>query len=353
MLPSSNMYHWLQLAREANGWNIFDSGLFEKLIDDLGRPFDQHPTISCFIGNHVKSQALRAIFPRNNTQRRCVPCLAKLHISTDTIETKYPILVIEGNSVVNGSTRTGGRCQSRCMSLQIRCEDKNISYESLKDLVFVRLLFPFSHVICLFVDDIGGPQQAKNLLVSWLSAMRNQEGQIQSRPELIIVFTDPQTQFGASDVIGHELHDALVPLVVSAITIVDLRSRHSLSLAAKFDPLRGKVSRAIESSRDRHKAARLLFSATHLRYIVRRATVYFAQQPQSPFDVIKCAREGHEAPNASHHLREFIRLSKKTGKSTSATAACIASGLILNAYPPDMHGMCLQQSPPHTHSFRG
>ena len=165
LLYTSIMYQWLQISGGPNSWVLTDYRQFQRLINGLRSPSQQRPVLTCFVGDAVKSQALRAIFPHNNTQRRSHPCIAKLHISTYTAEAENPTLIIDTNLGATENPKKNETRQLRSTSFQIRCEEQT-TYSCLRERIFVELLFPFSQIIYLFVDDIGGPERTEKLLIA-------------------------------------------------------------------------------------------------------------------------------------------------------------------------------------------
>lgn len=67
-------------------------------------------------------------------------------------------------------------------------------------MIYSLLLFPFSDIIYIFSDDIGGPETTQ-LLTSWLKITENFKEPILSRPKLVIVLTDPNANIAGFDLI--------------------------------------------------------------------------------------------------------------------------------------------------------
>lgn len=126
--------------------------------------------------------------------------------------------------------------------------------------------------------------------------------------------------------------------MVSDVLTIDLRKLHILSPDARFLDLHAEITRDREIVRNLRDRSNLLFTATYIEALFRKAIEHLTREPNRPFNSIKAAREGNDvAPNASRHLESFIKLVTNSGKTVSEIAICIASALIMDAYPNGMH----------------
>ena len=83
----------------------------------------------------------------------------------------------------------------------------------------------------------------------------------------------------------------------------------------------------------------LLFSATHLSALFRRAIAHFAQTIREPFNILQAARYGMEVkPDLAQHVEHVMILGRKHQLPDSVLLSVMASSILLDAYPPRMHG---------------
>lgn len=334
------MAQWLHLSRNTDGWILGVDSRFRKILIDMEDPLCQFPSLICFIGGQSKSQALRALFPFNNTRRSCAPCFAKLHISTNTANTPHPILIVDGASDESKEKELGGssmRYENQRTSFEIRRKNYQ-SFDEIRNTIYSHLILPFAHVVYLFPDDIGGLGKIQEILLSWLGELKDGRPRLGLTPQVVLVLTNPEVEYPASEVLYDTLSTSLGSSIASSLAIVDLRSRHALSREAKFEPLRSQLSHDIQKARRSREDEHILFSATHLEALFSKATEHMAYQGEISFNAIQAAKDHCKVPlNASIYLQEFIASAIDAGESIPAIAMYISSALIMDAYPPGMH----------------
>jgi hypothetical protein len=232
---------------------------------------------------------------------------------------------------VAGRIRTPLACQNR-----IRCEE-NPKYDDIRNRIYCQLLFPFTHILYIFADDIGGPSQLSILFRTWLS-LTGPGSKCSDRPRLVMVLTNPNSDVDASHAIDDELRTELILHFASAIAVLDLRGRHELSPSARFEPLRRRLSQELDAICSDREEQQLLFSAAHLEALLRRAVQHVVQWSNRPFDIIQATRQDNDIPGSiRQHLGNFLALAGHTSLPMPVVASFIAFALILDAYPPGMH----------------
>lgn len=313
-----------------------------EIVQGMSHPITQFPSLVCFLGNKSRVPALRSLFPDNNVTRRGPAGLARLHLSTKTANTEHPVLFAE--SSFNDPLVLGECCQIPSSA------DRHRQYPipagtfkstaSLKHHIMSRLLFPWTHVACLFVDGMAEFEMARSLLEDSHTVM--QVGCHAAPPNLmrvVIVLTDPkvtyETDFGKENMRCSDLADTREPTV----SILDLRDRHQLSPAAAFEPLHRLLLDDLHISRTRRNEQGLLFSAVHLNFLWNRALQQgFLASRIARVDCLQVARERLPVnPSFQSHLVNYLEQSSKAGCSTDEVYTFVASAILMDAYPPGMH----------------
>ena len=82
-----------------------------------------------------------------------------------------------------------------------------------------------------------------------------------------------------------------------------------------------------------------LYSTVHMSHFFHMAVAHTAASLSRPFDFVLSSRRGNEVqPDFEHHLSRFLRLGVKHETPQNSLMTFVASSVILDAYPPKMHG---------------
>lgn len=332
------MAAWLDLVHDSTGWALVDTGRMDEIVQDMSHPTTQYPSLVYFLGNGNRVPALRSLFPQNNITRRGPAGLARLHLSTTTASTEHPIWFAESGFHDSTANHVDGR---------LAPADHHRHYPlpggsamDLKHHIWRRALFPWTSVLCLFVDGAAELQAAHDLLDSSsteIHAGRHPTSSTGMR--IIMVLTDPSAEYHADPwealSSGFPDPDTSDP----TISILDLRDRHDLSPRAAFEPLRRTLLDQIQISRDRRMQQGLLFSARHWNHLWNQ-TLCGGQlvTPQARIDCLQIAREKLPVDlSLGHRLAEFLASAARAGCPPHDIHTVVASALLMDAYPPGMH----------------
>ncbi|KAL5364260.1 hypothetical protein BJX96DRAFT_178817 [Aspergillus floccosus] len=332
------MAAWLGLERGPGGWTVVESDRMRHILALMDRPSACYPSVQLFIGRQTKMQALRSLHPHNNWGRYRRQGFARLHLSS--IPPPKPVWIVEaGDSEDRGGERgpsEPAREPARRHHLPGTHEQ---SRQEIHDLLLQRLLFPVADTVCVFPADLGGVARVREHLKAWSAApLVNVDGSQTVRPQLVVVLTDPD-ELAGGDTVGQALTAVAVPHVAVSVAVVDLRGRSQLSAVSRFAPLRQCLLQELDAAQAARSDAHLSFSAVHLDWMLRKALVHLAQRPQDPFDGLRASRpRGITNAGRTQALREFFCVAARASFSPRALAAFVASALLMDAYPPGMHG---------------
>ena len=123
----------------------------------------------------------------------------------------------------------------------------------------------------------------------------------------------------------------------SSIKVLQL-ANEQISPLARFRRLKELLWRQIDEMRNIRLCHRRLYSAIHLDKFFQLAVSLTAASVLRPFNFITSTRIGNEV-NADHgdYLAAFTRLGISSGLTDEIMATFIASSILLDAYPPNMH----------------
>ncbi|KAB8244566.1 acyl transferase/acyl hydrolase/lysophospholipase [Aspergillus flavus] len=335
------MATWLGLEAEDTGWTLTDSGGMRRILKNMDHASGCYPSLPLFIGQTTKVQALRSLYPYNNIRRYAKRNLARVYLSGRT--GSYPVVLMEASLSGRGiKVRSPPPKQVEGVHRYRIHNSHNVSYGDIENLVYLRCLVPVCDVLCLFVADLGGIAHVQDILRSWGSSpLLSLDGSRRSRPRLLIVLTDPQDKLNEVDDMERTLTNTVVPNLAASVTTVDLRNRNQLSSVSRYEPLQRQLTLELDEARAARSKARLLFSAPHLDWILRRLFRCVAQRPTSPFNCIIACRERRDswgiADNTTQYLTEFLDITNQAGVPVIPVVDFIASAFLMDAYPPGMH----------------
>lgn len=329
------MASWLYLSSDTGGWCLQDSGRLRHAVHSLEHPNEQRPLIVFLVGGPSKQQALRCLLPHNNTTRQGSFGIANIHLRNNNPVTPYPNVYIDG--ILETKQRRACPVPKRNDQTpvrQYRIRSKQCqSYASVRDQVFHHCILPFAHVFCIFVDELPESEGLEKWLCVWASAARDE---VAARAHLLIVLTD-STKESQKDEVSSKCFD-MIQRSGLRWTVVDLRDRAALSPIARFRPLQSQIQEELETAKQVNEDRRLLFCATHLEALVRKAVKRVALDPHGQFDMIAAVRENNPVPQGiQYHLANFLKLATQHELSLTDIAIFVASALAVDAYPPGMH----------------
>lgn len=334
------MAAWLDLVPEATGWSLVDTGRLERLVEGLGHPETQYPSLIWFAGNGNRIKALRALFPHNNITRRGPTGLTQLHISTETANTENPVLFAESNLFNEHGDGKSNRSSWSTERFQ-RYHIPQKGDRSVADIwqhVITNVLFAWTQVICFFVDTPSEMQKVLELLEAPRHKLRIGSRSAPDLTRVIIVLTCSEKP-EAHDAMEKEFSEFLNRNSQLHVSILDLRNRHMLSLKVAFEPLRRVVLDQVQVSRTELIEQGLSFSSLQLCTLWNRTLELKMGTPGDlALDCLQVARESHKMNSFSaEHLVRFLRHANHLGCTTEDAHIFVASALLMNAYPPGMH----------------
>ena len=218
----------------------------------------------------------------------------------------------------------------------------------MKNIVYARLAFLFSDVICIFADDFGGLESVASYISQWVEIGSASSLPRSIRPRMVIVQTEDSMAATQSFLEFKELQFRLEienkehrDDVFSSIILLRLQGAH-LSPLARHHRLKDVLLKEIDMARLIRLEEKALFSATHFEAFFRQAIHHIAQSCIHPFDFIERSRIYNEVGfDHQNHLSRFLRLGFENHISAESLTFIIASSLLMDAYPPKMHNIII------------
>ncbi|KAI1181804.1 hypothetical protein F5B17DRAFT_436343 [Nemania serpens] len=222
--------------------------------------------------------------------------------------------------------------------------------EKIAYALYRQVLSPFLDLALVFVSDFGGMANVIGLFCSW--AKDSFRRLSTSAPTTIVlvndegfnVYTVKYVYFCLATSLLRDLN-ALDPTQAYTLSRVDKIVRRYLQVQilphrASSTRIRRSFSDILRQASLKRQRLRLDFSAKHLKCFLRSALVHFAAHSTARFNISLGARVNNPIPiNFQYHLVDILRCASLIGiTGAPSMAQLIAAALLLDAYPPGMHG---------------
>jgi hypothetical protein len=320
---------WLRLATDDGIW-LQDAGRVTDIIQGMTNPESQYPRLIHFIGRQSKDQAIRALFPESISRRASTSNLANLRVVPSTTGSSSPLLFADSDPFVETLD------DAPSLDPELPSFEATWSATSNREVINIlhaRLFFLFSDVICIFVEDFPDLREVAVRLVERGRIAHTSSLPSEVRPQVIIVFpnsvcSQPLVEDYVSGNDRNEILNAFTLAPPFFLTQGDLR----------FSQLKNALLSHVQDIHNARRQHGSLFSCNHFVAFSSRALEHVAQTAIHPFDFITATRQSNEVgKDYIDHVSNFLRLGSKFSIPYIHLASFIASSILMDAYPPNMH----------------
>ena len=337
---------WLELVEGKAGPLLSYGSRLSQLTRELDNPSAQFPSIIFLIGGPLKDRALRHLCRSSYSHQYPKQGSINLRTDTRTKRSQYP--------------RWFADCDPTCWQLQplferpptchrhekIFVEWPSNEYEPY-DIILARLLFLFTDVVCIFADDIGGLDAVRKLLSTWAFIGSASSLPQPIRPRVMVIVGGQTTSITQSvmdeeDFLFHVLEPDGPPLFAAFADIQTYRlpPPEDRSPDSSFVQLGKDISTQLHKSRLSRGDLQAMFSAIHLNSFFEDALHRTSTSPVSLFDFVVSSRQSNPLDRAfGSHVFTFVSAGARTRMPYDDLASHIASAILMDAYPPGMHGL--------------
>lgn len=177
---------WLHVSNVEES-AIHDEDCFTRLLNNLNDARTQQPSLLFFVGQQAKITALRELFSYNTFKKKRNNDGVNLRLDNTTIASNYLIFIVDDDSRLSVLfTLSNWFChESRSYRLQWECS----SLHNILNFLYVRVLFLFTNVICVFADDFSCLKDVIDLLKAWAAAGSASHLLYLIRSKIVIVAT--------------------------------------------------------------------------------------------------------------------------------------------------------------------
>lgn len=334
-------FSWLKVVG-VDETRLLDPSRMSQLATKLRAPADQSPLLVLFLGLRAKDAALEELFP--HIEFGSDAGLATLQVDNESVGSEHPIYLAQSGpgqelSRVTDDTRSYG---TESFSLQWM---DTTTRTNLYNFVHARILCLFIDVFFVFADDLASFEEAVQLLASWAAIGDSGPTSFKkARPRVIIVTSHGERGPSSTlDILNIEdiqqgLHNKSLRDFFSTIKVLYLTVEQN-SPMARFRRLKGLLRRELDEASVVRKDLGCLYSAVHLSRFFRLAVAHTVATPSQSFDFVLASRRDNKVrADLEQHLSRFLQLGLKNNSVQESLMTMIASTIILDAYPPKMHG---------------
>jgi hypothetical protein len=312
---------WIHVAGSVPDLSVLLSRRLDELTDQIPEPERQCPGLLLLLGGRAKSTALNTLLSASSDANRRGCNDIRLHLAASSVFSEGPVLIAEGDLL--DPRRLDNSCGKPdlrgCTKINLPqlCNGHDPSTKAdLANLIYSRLLHPFTNVVCIFLADFPKLDDAVHRLTTWLDHCPASTLSQTTFPHLLLV-TETGEQ-GRSREIGETFSQLLTKETgkpthdcFSGISTVDLK-RGELSVRSRHRPLKEKLYNLSDK--------------------VRLARV------QEPFNFIRASRiHNPVSSNLSSHLTEFLQGYNAPSNVVVSATSIISSALLQDHYVPQMH----------------
>ena len=312
-----------------------------SVVNQMTDPDHQNPSLIFFIGKKFKDNALRELFPSNNTRRGGQDGVVNLRLDTPTFNCDTPLMFADANPLTPIPGRLDAPICHEHTTTPLASEPPIT--EHIQVYLYARLVAAFSDVVCIFADDFGGLNGVANFLVGWIKMGAPSTLPKQVRPRLVIVVREEEAAATHSVLETEDLRlrlqqesEELRGEVFASISLIHLAGDH-ISPLARHRRLKEILVTEVESARKERIEQSVHFSATHFDAFFQQAIKHLMHSTE-PFDFIASTRLHNPIDDEyQSHLSTFLELGTDCCMSFWSLISYIASSILMDAYPPKMH----------------
>jgi hypothetical protein len=336
--------YWLRVHQAETGVALQYTNRLLHISTTLPDPAKQRPSLLFFIGKQLKGRALRALFPGNTVSNCRKYGIANICVHSKTRDDDYPTLIADSSPDYLQVKLRGDKdtCHETFTHPVTWLVDENgrPKQQDLADHVLARLLPLFIDVLCIFAQDCGGLDGVVEMLAAWTARGSASSLPGAVRPRLLVVASIPGDAF-ESEALRFRLRVLSDPEFLelfSSLNVVNLLGTGRTPTREHFSGLIQVLHNEAHLMRAERVNTHTLFSMIHIAAFFDAALRQFAASPLQTFDFIRCAREDYPvSPDFQHHIATFMSLCSGYSFPDDILWDFIASAIILDSFPPDMH----------------
>lgn len=303
--------------------------LFPKRHSSRELPVSSLPSTS--------SQSLSSrTLPPSPTSRPDAGMISDIHVDESQKATPNPVYLADYR--LSTSVSRAKWCNPLTVRRH-RIEWSNLQ-QNINETVLSRLVFPFSDLIYLFANDLGGIDRVADRIEAWSAAARATDLPLKALPRVCVVTFGPVT---AASQLQAEAFDARLKKIRYHHQFANIQLlRFDDMSSPQWDENIRRVTRdELKIVSEAKKEAKVQFNAIHMAEFFSQATAHLSRTTSEPFSYIQASRAYRSVPTTYRdQIHILISICMKEGIEPYIYNRLTASCLLLDAYPRACHGDC-------------
>ncbi|KAJ5456073.1 uncharacterized protein N7458_004337 [Penicillium daleae] len=332
---------WLDVGvGEDSRLAVQDYGRLQRVVSQLSDQDNQYPSLCVFLGGEIKRHALQQLYPLNNIKRHKSEALIKLRYDIASLESRRPVLLADGDILHTDDFYPAKRLEA---GVGHPISWDNHSGGKILLVLWSRLIFLFTDVVCIFIDDISSLERAAHFLVGCLELRSASTFPPQHLPRVIFIYgsTVEKGEVDKLDIgpISRRIHesgyDDLSGLFSSSMTIY-LQDSH-LSDTVQFQRLKASITEQVDDISSVRQEFQARPNGRHLTALFLLAIQHTLKDVANPFDFVTATRKDRPVSLCIEpHLTHYLEIGQRADFPLPGLANTIASALFMDHYVPNI-----------------
>lgn len=341
---------------------LADSKHLARLVKQLENAADQYPQVVLCVGDIDMQEVGSFLFPdrdnsdervprsRLSSSRRTTPqscaalvppessrcTISEIRVDDSQRNSLSPMFLARYTPNIDVPRVNQCTCYDTTQH-EVRWANRN---HNINNTVLSRLLFPFSNLIYLFADDLGGVMSVADQIEEWSTGTRVTDLPWQALPRVCVVSFGPRSRTWQ---LQAECFDARLKAIKyhNHFSNVQLLRFHAVRSSKQSADFRRTTMHELEVISEAKKAAKMQFNAVHIVDFFSQATAHLARTAIKPFNFIQASRHYRPVPTTyQEQIVTLLAMRERRGISTDTCNKLVASCFLLDAYPPSSHSEC-------------
>lgn len=338
---------WIEVSYSSRHVRLSDPGRLDRLVKKLEQSTRQFPQVVLCIGREERRKLVtQTVLDRTTRMTRSASAatqssggLTSIFLDQSQYRVDHPTLFADYQLGRDLLETVPYRCHETKSARNVWTRGQ----PDIHDTVLTRLLFPFSDLVCIFADDLGGVDAVLDLVETWSAVESTTDlAGIARRalPRVCVITSGPSTssaqlqeeawraRLGALHYLNH----------FSSVQVFRFDNHNDIDFHRNLHFL---LVNELKASRVLKKKHRVQFNADHLANFFSQAILHLTTNPNEKFSFLAASRAYRPLPRSySEQINALLCTRAKYGIGFDHIATLIASCLLLDAYPNGCHSTC-------------
>ncbi|KAJ5921086.1 Patatin-like serine hydrolase [Penicillium verhagenii] len=282
---------WLEIGiREDSSLAVLDHRRLRSVIAELFNPENQYPSLCTFLGGKTKDHALQQLYPLNNIKRHISDAQIRLRYDISSLGSQQPTLLADGD-IPSLEDFSALKVLQAGQGWPVSWESK--SARRILIALWSRLVFCFTDVICIFLDNDDDVQKVVSLLLGCLNFGSASQLPKSLLPKAIFIYNTTVSLTG-QQYLNQKIEEAGykdLTQIFSSTTIIYISDESALSNSAQFYKLKSIIGEQVDLLSSIRQEYHGRPNGNHFLALFQSAVDHMLHDVTTHFDVVKAMRK--------------------------------------------------------------